>query len=181
MDTTTSAQALRREAIRRRLQGERRSDICRELQRSRRWFSKWWTEYRRNPRTDFADRARAPATSPQRLPPHVAQAVVTVRHVFEAAATPQTRYGLIGHRAIRSELARLRIHPVPSLATIQRILAAAGLTQPRGVASEAAYYPGRWRGSSTPFTPPISSRATCTAARKSTTSIPSTITVMPSI
>ena len=141
MDTTTSEQALRREAIRRRLQGERRTNICRELQRSRRWFSKWWAEYRRNPGTDFADRSRAPSTSPQRLPPHVVQAVVTVRHVFAAAATPQTRYGLIGHRAIQNELARLQIRPLPSLATIQRLLAAAGLTQPRGVASAAAYYP----------------------------------------
>jgi len=137
----TSEQALRREAIRRRLQGERRSAICRDLQRSRRWFSKWWAAYRRNPQTDFADRSRAPYTSPQRVPPHVAQAVVTVRHIFEAAATPQTRYGLIGHRAIQDELRRLKIHPVPSLATIQRRLAAAGLTQPRGVASETAYYP----------------------------------------
>jgi transposase-like protein len=132
---------LRREAIRRRLQGERRTDICRDLSRSRRWFSKWWAEYRRKPGTDFADRSRAPYPSPQRLPQRVAQAVVSVRHVFAAAATPQTRYGLIGHRAMQGELARLKIHPLPSLPTIQRILATAGLTQPRGVASESAYSP----------------------------------------
>jgi hypothetical protein len=141
MDPTTTEQALRREAIRRRLQGERRIDICHALQRSRRWFSKWWAEYQRNPQSDFAAHARAPRTSPQQLPRYVSHAVVAVRQVLEAAATPETRDGLIGRRAIQGELQRLGVTPVPRVATSQRILAAAGLTQPRGVASDAAYSP----------------------------------------
>jgi transposase-like protein len=141
MDTATTDQALRCEAIRRRLQGERRSDICRDLQRSRRWFSKWWAEYRRNPQTDFTDHARTPHTSPHQLPASIHQAVVAVRQTLAAAATPATRYGLIGQRAIQGELARLGVRPLPSLATIQRVLAAQGLTQPRGVARPSAYYP----------------------------------------
>ena len=40
MTMTTNEQALRREAIRRRLQGERRSDICRDLNRATSWFDK---------------------------------------------------------------------------------------------------------------------------------------------
>ena len=141
MTTQTSEQALRREAIRRRLQGERRCTICRDLGRSLPWFDKWWAEYRRNPTTDFADRSRAPHTSPQRLPPHVVPAVLAVRRALEAADTPTTRYGLIGHRAIQRELERLEVRPVPSLATIQRILAAHGLTHPRDAEHEEAYYP----------------------------------------
>lgn len=34
-------QDLRREAIRRRLNGERRKDTCQDLERSTRWFNKW--------------------------------------------------------------------------------------------------------------------------------------------
>jgi putative transposase len=141
MLTQTSEQALRQEAIRRHLQGERRCDICRDLGRSLPWFDKWWAVYRRNPTTDFADHSRAPHISPQRLPPHIAPAVLAVRRTLEAADTPATRYGLIGHRAIQRELERLGVRPVPSLATIQRILAAHGLTHPRGAACEEAYYP----------------------------------------
>lgn len=40
MNIQPSEQALRREAIRRRLQGERRIEICRDLGRSLPWFDK---------------------------------------------------------------------------------------------------------------------------------------------
>ena len=66
MTMNTTEQDLRREAIRRRLQGERPRDICRDLNRSRSWFDKWWAEYRHNPQTDFADHSRAPRHSPHR-------------------------------------------------------------------------------------------------------------------
>ena len=141
MNIYTSEQASRREAIRRHLQGERRRDICRDLGRATSWFDKWWAEYRRDPLTDFADHSRAPLTSPQAVPPSVAQAVVAIRQTLEAAATPETKYGLIGNRAIQGELERLEIEPLPSPATIQRILAQAGLTHPVGAGSASAYYP----------------------------------------
>lgn len=141
MDSHTLEQALRREAIRRRLQGERPCEICRDLQRSDTWLTKWWNVYQRHPQTDFAARSRAPQTSPHQLPPAVEWAVLTVRRTLAAGQTAATRYGLIGHRAIRSELERLGIQPLPSLATIQRMLARQGLTQPCGAAADHAYYP----------------------------------------
>jgi len=141
MDTETTEQALRQEAIRRHLQGERRCDICRDLNRTTRWFDKWWAAYRHTPQADFADRSRAPLTSPQAMPSSVTQTVVAVRQTLEAAATPETKYGLIGHGAIRGQLERWGVQPLPSLATIQRILAQAGLTHPVGAGSASAYYP----------------------------------------
>jgi hypothetical protein len=141
MDTYTTEQALRREAIRRRLQGETRRVICQALGRSRRWFNKWWAEYRRNPTTDFGDRSRAPHTSPQQMPATVVQAVVAARQTLEQAATPDTRYGLIGAGAIGGHLKQLAVSPWPSVPTIQRILAEHGLTQAVGAGCAAAYYP----------------------------------------
>src|SRR5574341_1074064 len=132
MATDTTEQALRQEAIRRRLLGERRCDICRDLNRTTRWFDKWWAKYRRTPRTDFADHSRAPLISPQAMPPSVVQAVVSMRQRLEAADTSATQYGLIGNGAIQSELKRTGIRPLPSLATIQRYLAQHGLTHPLG-------------------------------------------------
>lgn len=91
MDTNTSEQALRREAIRRHLSGEQRKQICSALDRSTSWFDKWLAEFCENPRTDFADRSRTPHHSPQQTPDTVAQAIVTIRQSLEAATTPETR------------------------------------------------------------------------------------------
>ncbi len=140
MDTQTAEPDLRREAIRRRLQGERRCDICRALGRSPRWFSKWWVEYQENPTFDFADRGRAPQTSPQQTSPEVVRAIIGIRRTLEAATTLETRYGLIGPRAIQAHLEGLGIEP-PSTATIQRILHAQGLTHPIGAGHDSAFYP----------------------------------------
>ena len=140
MDTPSTEQDLRREAIRRRLTGESRCNICRDLNHSPRWFSKWWAVYQQNPRTDFADRSRVPLTAPSVIPESVVQAIVSIRKTLEAAATPATRYGLIGPRAIQGQLEDLDIDP-PSIATIQRILQAQGLTHPIGAGNDSAYYP----------------------------------------
>jgi hypothetical protein len=138
---TTNEQSLRREAIRRRLQGQRRCDICRDLNRSTSWFDKWWATYRRTPTTDFADRSRAPHRSPQQMPASVVEAVLAVRQLLERAATPETRYGLIGAHVIWTRLKQLYLSPLPSEPTIQRILSEHQLTHPLGTATTAAYYP----------------------------------------
>jgi hypothetical protein len=91
--------------------------------------------------TDFSDQSRAPQESPQSTPPAVIDAVISVRKVLEAGNTPETRYGFIGAPSIQTQLARMHITPVPSTATIQRILVAAELTHPLGAGSESAYYP----------------------------------------
>ncbi len=140
METPTPEQTLRREAIRRRFGGEKRHEIFEDLDRSPRWFDKWWAEYQRNPHTDFADRSRAPKTSPTRTPDDLVQAVVSARRTLEAATTTDTRYGFIGACAIQTHLEGLSIVP-PSRATIQRILQAEHLTHPLGAGKDSAYYP----------------------------------------
>jgi putative transposase len=137
----SNEQWLRRVAIRRRLQGERPTDICRALGRSLQWLNKWWQRYPAQPGTDFADRSRVPHSSPRRVAAPVEAASVRVRHIREARATPAARYGLIGSRTIQGELRRLGIHPLPSEATLQRVLPRQGLTHPRGANSASAYYP----------------------------------------
>src|SRR5881397_2942541 len=114
MIMTTTEQDLRREAIRRRLQGEHRRDICRDLNRATSWFDKWWAEYRRDPKTDFVDRSRAPHRSPHQMPATIVAAVVSFRQLLEQAATPETRYGLIGAHAIWARLKELQLSPLPS-------------------------------------------------------------------
>jgi hypothetical protein len=141
MDQPTSEQALRREAIRRRLTGESRRAICRALGRATSWFDKWWAEYRRHPHGDLADRSRAPHTSPRQVSTEIATAVVQIRKALEAADHPATRYSPIGHRAIAGRLSDLKVTAIPSASSIQRILQTHGLTHPLGAGEAKAYYP----------------------------------------
>jgi hypothetical protein len=66
-------QELRHEAVRRRLNGERRKDICSDLEWSTRWSNKWWLEFRNDPHTDFFDHSRAPLTVSSIVIPEVEQ------------------------------------------------------------------------------------------------------------
>jgi putative transposase len=141
MDQHTPEQALRWEAIRRRLAGESRRAICQALGRATSWFDKWWAEYRRHPRGDLADRSRAPHTSPQQVPAAIVTAVVQIRKTLEAADRPATRYSPIGHRAIAGQLSELKVDDIPSASSIQRILQTQGLTHPLGAGEAKAYYP----------------------------------------
>ncbi len=148
MDTATTEQALRQEAIRRRLAGERRGDICRALGRTTRWLDKWWAEHQRQPTSTLADRSRAPHTAPHQMPAAVASAVVNIRKRLAAATrkggvaqTPETRYSTIGARTIAGQLGRLGYQDIPSLSSIQRLLRAKGLTCPLGAGAAKAYYP----------------------------------------
>jgi len=141
MDKTTDEHSLRCEAIRRRLAGSRRGDICRDLGRSSRWLDKWWAVYQRHPTSDLTDRSRAPHTSPTQVPADIVTAVVQIRQTLEAANTPDTRYSPIGARAIAGQLAAWRFASIPSQPSIQRILQAEGLTHPLGAGEAKAYYP----------------------------------------
>lgn len=134
-------QELRREAIRRRLAGERVNAICQELGRSREWFHKWWHEYWDNDNEELVSHSRAPHDSPQRTLPEMEATIVALRHELEAGDKAQYRYGLIGAQEIQRRLVKLKTRDVPSASTIQRILARHGLTQGAGEPTDRAYYP----------------------------------------
>src|SRR5438067_7008827 len=134
----TNEQDLRREAIPRRLNGERRKDICRDLERSTQWFDKWWSIVHHDPHTDFSDRSRSPLVVDKTFA-EIEQMVVEVRRKFELSGV-----GLIGARAIWGKLIELKVNPLPSERTIQRILQRHSLTHPVGAATQTAYYPW-WR------------------------------------
>ena len=118
---------LRREAVRRRLQGDSPTEIAQALGRSTRWVRKWVTRAEEGDSPDWAlDHSRAPFSSPRRTPDHIRRAVIEVR--ARLASNPRSQFGAV---AIAWELRRLGVGPVPEPWTINRILAAEGLTQPR--------------------------------------------------
>jgi transposase InsO family protein len=120
----------RQAAIRLRLAGESVEDVCCTLKRSRSWFHKWWKRYLALGPEGLYDLTRASQRVVNRTPPHIERAVVSIRRRLAARATPKTRYSKVGAAQIRSELEALSYSPLPSLRTIERIVARAGLTCP---------------------------------------------------
>ncbi len=118
-------------AIQLRLAGEAIDAICHRLQRSRAWFSKWWSRYVTEGPEGAYDLSRAPRTITDRLSPQVERMIVSVRRRLEAHATPETRYQRIGAPTVQAELKALQLTPVPGLRTIERVLHRHGLTSPR--------------------------------------------------
>ncbi len=118
----------RQTAIRLRLAGESVASICHTLKRSLRWFHKWWHRYLELGPEGLYELSRANQQVANRTPPHLERAVISIRRRLAARATPQTRYSRVGAAQIRAELQALHYAPLPSLRTIERIVARAGLS-----------------------------------------------------
>jgi putative transposase len=122
--------AARHRAITLRLAGRTVKSICAAVGRSECWFHKWWRRYRQAGAEGLYDLTRANHHA-QRIPPELERIILSIRRRLQAHATPTTRYSLIGAQAILAELKALRIHPLPSPRTIERVLERNGLTLPR--------------------------------------------------
>lgn len=118
-------QAVRREAVSRRLAGESPEAIARSLGRTRQWVARWVHRY------DPADpewataHSRAPRTVANRTPAELEAQVLAVRGRLEADPWAQ-----VGAEAIAWELRELDLD-APSTRTIERILARAGKVRRR--------------------------------------------------
>jgi len=122
--------AARHRAITLRLAGRTVKSICAAVGRSECWFHKWWRRYRQSGAEGLFDLTRANHHA-QRIPPELERIILSIRRRLQAHASPTTRYSLIGAHAILAELKALKVHPLPSPRTIERVLERNGLTMPR--------------------------------------------------
>ena len=118
-----SEEKLRQEAIRGHLAGEKVADICHDVDRSRKWFYKWFQRYQDGDAQWFQERSHRPLSCPQRTDQRVEQLVLSVRERLEA-----TRYAQIGADAIAWQIKKLGQQP-PLRWTINRILKRHGRIQ----------------------------------------------------
>lgn len=124
-------EALREEAINRRLSGQRPCTIYRALGRTKGWFDKWWARYRQEGRPGLKDRSRVPHVIPHKMPSPVEEAMVQIRQVLQQGSDPELKYAFIGAETIQWELKRMGYDPPPSIPAINRALKRRGLIQPR--------------------------------------------------
>jgi transposase InsO family protein len=120
----------RQQAIKLRLAGRSVEEICRILGRSSAWFHIWWRRYRALGPNGLFDLTRT-TTQSRRITPEVERSILNIRRRLTSQVHPGTRYSLIGASSILAELQVLHIRPLPSLRTIERVLARNGITSPK--------------------------------------------------
>ena len=112
-------------AIQRYLDGESPTAICVSLGYSAPWFYKWLKRFETRSPDWFRDRPRRPHHSPGRTSREIQEIVKMVRLSLYNGGR------FCGAQAIRWEMEDLCVRPLPSLRTINRILARAELTHRR--------------------------------------------------
>jgi len=110
---------LRQRAIGLYLQGWKKSEIARKLQRSRSWVQRWIGRYRLNePKVSLQDQSRAPKRMSWSFPERIKQMVMRVREEREKGKRAKYQYALVSAQAIYYELRELHVFPLPSPRTI---------------------------------------------------------------
>ena len=107
------------------------SEVAQRLHRSISWVYKWRDRFQDESWVGLHSRSRAPHHSPKRLPEAVRQSICEARSELEAAVAEKEGLRYIGAGAVRARLQDKGVHPLPSTASIERVLHKAGMTHPR--------------------------------------------------
>jgi putative transposase len=119
--------AMRQQAIALYLQGWKKSEIGRKVQRSRRWVHRWIGRYEPDaPTVSLQDHSRAPKQMEEVYPERIKQMVIRIRQEREKGKRTKYQYALVSAQAIYYELKELHVFPLPSPRTIHRWLKQAG-------------------------------------------------------
>lgn len=108
-------------------QGYSVQDVARITNKSGVWVRKWRKRYQEQGRDGLKEKSRAPHTR-HGYTDKIRQEVIPMRKNLVANSKGVGALKYIGAPAIRSELKRQGMTDYPSVATIERILKAAGLT-----------------------------------------------------
>jgi len=110
--------------------GKTPREAAEELGKSISWSYKWQARYKREGWAGLQERSRAPDRVMRHTLAHVRNAILGMRSELEAEAQKTDTLSYIGAGALRARLVVQGIQPIPSTATIERILHQAGATKP---------------------------------------------------
>ena len=100
------------------------------LHRSERWVRKWRSRFKLEGWDGLQDRSRRPHRLARQTTEAQKQAICKARSELEAEAASGRGLKYIGGQAVRTRLREQGVRPLPSKATIARVLRDAGLTRP---------------------------------------------------
>lgn len=107
------------------------AEAAQQLGRSISWVYKWHSRFKAEGWAGLHSRSRAPKNCPRRLPERVRQSICQARSELEAEAAEKEGLRYIGAGAVRGKLEEKGVSPLPSTASIERVLCDAGMTHPR--------------------------------------------------
>ncbi len=116
--------------------GQTVSEVAKQLNRSEQWVRKWWQRYQRDGWAGVVERSRAPQRVPKRLSAEVRREIILARSELEAQAASGEGLKYIGAPAVRTRFKMRGCEAPPSIASIERMLHAAGMTKPRCTAEK---------------------------------------------
>jgi len=105
------------------------SDILRRVQRSCFWLTKWLRRYREHGLAGLRDQSRAPKHVRNRTRESLVRKILALRDELAAHKTRRAAFAGIGAETIHFELQRRGIRKLPSISTIEKILARSGRTK----------------------------------------------------
>jgi hypothetical protein len=126
--STTKLHEDRKMAIHLLRSGRSPQEVANQLDRSLRWVYKWQGRFKENSWAGLVGQSHAPKQPGRRLPPVVRQAIIYTRSALEVEAAEGGRLKYIGAAAVQGRL-KNQVTPVPSLASINRVIQQAGLSK----------------------------------------------------
>ena len=122
----------RKTAIHLKRSGLKPVEIAKELKCSVGWVYKWQARFEQESWAGLQSRSRAPKKAKGQLSEKVKRAIVQARSELEAEAASGKGLKFIGPAAVWGRLYEKKVRPVPSTASIGRVLRARGMTKARG-------------------------------------------------
>lgn len=117
-------------------------EVAAKMNRSPAWVYKWRKRFGAHQDWQALQaHCRAPKHRPKQLPPDVVAVVRQTRSELEAEAEQPGHLKYIGSSAVQGRLQQKQLACLPSTATIERILSAAGMTRPKQAAKPEVEYP----------------------------------------
>jgi len=116
-------------------------EVATQLGRSLVWVYKWHGRFEQEGWAGLQDHSQAPKQHGRRLGPAIGLAIRRARSELEAEAAAGRGLKYWGARAVRARLKKEQVCPLPSIATIERVLRAAGMTRRPSVQPQPVKYP----------------------------------------
>lgn len=112
------------EAIKRYIEGERQTDICISLGKSKSWFVKWLNRYKLGSGDWYKEQLKRAKLHSNQIDQSIENAVVKIRNSLMEDSGNTTKYGFLGAEAIQFQMEELGYDPsvIPSVSTIKRII-----------------------------------------------------------
>ena len=110
------------------------TEVARQLQRHPNWVRKWHKRYQNEGWSGLQERSRAPKEHGNEISLEMERAICQARSEVEAEAAQGKGLKYIGAIAVRTKMKDKEIKPLPSKATIERVLRANEMTRPKAKA-----------------------------------------------